>query len=124
MSKEENRYGMRYNDYEDKKILMMHSSGADCAEIAAALGHGRTANSVNLRLKKLLGNHKKPSSNIPDKEAIRIAELHFDGKRSSEIVQMTGWSDRTVARITRLADAIVQLIIVRLIRKRNGGTSK
>lgn len=106
---EENRYGKFYSDYEDKLILLMNKQQKSCAEIAA-LGHGRTAKSVALRLRKLLNGIKKKSSNVSDSEAAQIVKLHFEGKHSNEIVHITGRSDRTVARITRLADVVKQII--------------
>lgn len=54
-------------------------------------------------------NRKKPSSNVSDAEALEIVRLHFSGKRSSEICRETGKSDRTVARISRIADGAIRL---------------
>ena len=54
-------------------------------------------------------NRKKPSSNVSDAEALEIVRLHFSGKRSSEICRETGKSDRTVARISRIADGALKL---------------
>ncbi|WP_432651646.1 hypothetical protein [Huintestinicola sp.] len=41
---------------------------------------------------------------------MKIAKLHLSGKSSSEICRETGRSDRSVARYSRLADAVKKYI--------------
>lgn len=107
---DENRRNLHYSDYEDKLILLMHNNGKTADEIAASLGNGRTIGGVQHRISYLLCERHKPSSNISDEEAAEIAKLHMKGKCSSEICQITGRSDRTVARISRLTDVILKVI--------------
>ena len=108
--KKENRKNLHYSDYEDKLILLMYNSGKSLNEIVDALGNGRTVGGIQHRINYLLYETRKPSSNISDEEAAKIAKLHIDGKCSSEICKLTGRSDRTVARISRLTDIIIQVI--------------
>lgn len=115
--KEENKKNLHYSDYEDKIILLMHNDGKSPDEIAAALGNGRTVGGIKHRISYLLYERRKPSSNISDNEAAKIAKLHIDGKCSSEICKITGRSDRTVARISRLTDIIVQTITQNIAEK-------
>ena len=105
----ESRRNLHYSDYEDKIILMMYNNGSSAAEIAITLGNGRTEGGVQHRISYLLYERRKPSSNINDDEAAEIARLHLEGKTSSEICEKTGRSDRTVARISRLTDIIVEI---------------
>ncbi len=106
----ENRRNMHYSEHEDNIILLMLSYGKSPEEIANKLGHGRTIGGVSHRIDYLMKGRKKPSSNISDSEAAIIAKMHLDGKTSGEICEFTGRSDRTVARISRIADSIVSII--------------
>ena len=109
INKTENRYNKLYTESEDRTILLWVSKGATFDEIAAKLGNGRTANGISQRYRYIIDGHKKPSNNVPDEEAEKIIRLHFGGKKQSEIIRETGWSDRTVARVTRIADMAIRL---------------
>lgn len=108
-SKNENRYNEPYTESEDRTILLWVSKGATFDEIAAKLDNGRTARGISQRYKYIIDRRKKPSSNVSDEEAEKIIKLYFDGKKQSEIIRETGWSDRTVARVTRIADIAIRL---------------
>ena len=108
-SKNENRYNKPYNDNEDRKILLEVRKGATFSEIAHKLGNGRTAGGVHSRYKYITEGHKKPSNNIPNEESMKIMKLHRMGKAPAEIVHATGWSDRTVTRVTQLHDMAIAL---------------
>ena len=122
-NKNESRYSKPYNDNEDRTILLESRKGTPFSEIVKKLSSGRTAGGVRARYKYITEGHKKPSSNIPDSEAVKIAKMHLDGKRTCEICSETGWSDRTVSRIEVIADAAIDWVIEKLMGMREGDST-
>ena len=100
----EDRRGLHYSDQEDKTILLMIADGATAEEISHKLGHNRSVGGVIHRIDFLLNKRKKKASNISLEEAKEIIWLHMAGKSSTEICNATNRSDRTVKRISDIAD--------------------